>query len=62
MPRFLAGVAACFLFMTGAFLLWQGRGQQPEIAPAPQPRFAAVPAPTTLSPIPQAPTADPNSN
>ena len=60
MPRFFAGVAACFLFMTGAFLLWQGRAQQPEMAPAPQPRFAAVPS-TTLSAIPQAPFADPKS-
>lgn len=61
MPRFFAGVAACFLFMTGAFLLWQGRAQQPEMPRAPQPRFAAVPAPTTLSAIPQAPSADPKS-
>ena len=61
MPRFFAGVAACFLFMTGAFLLWQGRAQQPQTPSAPQPRFAAVPTPTTLSPIPHAPIADAKS-
>lgn len=37
MARFLAGAAACFLLMTGAFLLWQGRAQGPEgtLPPAP---------------------------
>lgn len=29
MMRFFAGVAACFLMMTGAFLLWQGKAQEP---------------------------------
>ena len=33
MPRFFAGVASCFLLLTGAFLLWQGRAQQPNLAP-----------------------------
>jgi hypothetical protein len=28
MARFLAGAAACFLLLTGAFLLWQGHAQQ----------------------------------
>jgi hypothetical protein len=60
MPRFFAGVASCFLLVTGAFLLWQGRAQQPELA-APPPRLAAAPAPMTLSPIPNAPSADPKS-
>ena len=60
MPRFFAGVASCFLLLTGAFLLWQGRAQQPTLA-APPPRLAAATSPMTLSPIPQAPSADPKS-
>src|SRR5437764_836454 len=32
MLRYLAGVASCFLLMTGAFLLWQSRAER---APAP---------------------------
>ena len=28
MLRFLAGAAACFLLMTGAFLLWQSRAER----------------------------------
>jgi hypothetical protein len=41
MARFLAGAAACFLLLTGAFLLWQSRAQQsPRLPSAPQPRSA----------------------
>lgn len=60
MPRFLAGVAACFLLLTGAFLFWQGRAQQLSIPAAPDPRFIGN-SPQTLSPIPAAPAADPKS-
>ena len=60
MTRFFAGVVSCFLLVTGAFLMWQGRAQQPSLA-APPPRLAAAPSPMTLSPIPQAPSADPKS-
>ena len=60
MTRFFAGVVSCFLLVTGAFLMWQGRAQQPSLA-APPPRLAATPSPMTLSPIPQAPSADPKS-
>lgn len=35
MWRFLAGASACFLFMTGAFLLWQGRAQDRPVLPPP---------------------------
>jgi hypothetical protein len=43
MARFLAGAAACFLLMTGAFLLWQSHAQQgPSLPPAP-PARSAVP-------------------
>ena len=41
MARFLAGAAACFLLLTGAFLLWQSRAQQgPGLPAAPQARSA----------------------
>jgi len=42
MARFLAGAAACFLLLTGAFLLWQSRAQQgPGLPAAPQARSAS---------------------
>jgi hypothetical protein len=34
MARFLAGAAACFLLLTGAFLLWQSHAQQGSGLPA----------------------------
>ena len=41
MARFLAGAAACFLFLTGAFLFWQSRAEDaPLLPPAPSPRSA----------------------
>ena len=43
MVRFLAGAAACFLLLTGAFLLWQSRAQGPTLPNAPVPRLAAGP-------------------
>ena len=61
MLRFLAGAAACFLFMTGAFILWQGRAEESaELPPAPVPRAAS---PTIVVPavLPQAPEATPKS-
>ncbi len=61
MARFLAGVAACLLLVTGAFLLWQGRARSPAPPSAPMPRMAAAPAPMTLSAIPSAPVADAKS-
>ena len=60
MARFFAGVVSCFLLVTGAFLLWQGRAQEPVSPEAPPPRLAAA-APMSLSPIPNAPSADPKS-
>ena len=61
MTRFLAGVASCFLLLTGAFLLWQGRAQSPAFPAAPPPRLASTKPPMTLSAIPNAPAADPKS-
>jgi hypothetical protein len=39
--RFLAGAAACFLLMTGAFLLWQSRAAERPGLPAAPPARAA---------------------
>lgn len=35
MGRFFAGVAACFLMVTGAFFLWQGHASTPQSFTAP---------------------------
>lgn len=59
MVRFLAGAAACFLLVTGAFLMWQSRAEQaPSLPPAPAPRPASLLIPG--APL-QAPEADPKS-
>lgn len=43
MLRFLAGAAACFLFMTGAFLIWQSRAESgPSLPDAPPARAAGL--------------------
>ena len=43
MLRFFAGVAACFLFMTGAFLIWQSRAESgPNLPEAPPARSAGL--------------------
>ena len=61
MARFFAGVAACFLFLTGAFLLWQSPAQQsPALPPAP-PARAAGPSMVTPQARLQAPEASPKS-
>jgi hypothetical protein len=60
MIRFLAGAAACFLLLTGAFLLWQSRAAQvPSFPAAPAPRGAGGPL-MASSPL-RAPEADPKS-
>ena len=61
MTRWLAGIAAILLFVAGAFLALQGHAEESSIPPAPKPRFAAIPGPTTLSAIPAAPEADAKS-
>ena len=59
MVRFLAGAAASFLLLTGAFLLWQSRAEQgPGLPPAPTPRPAGLLSPS--APL-GAPEADPKS-
>jgi hypothetical protein len=43
MLRFLAGAAACFLLMTGAFLIWQSRAANgPNLPDAPPARTASL--------------------
>ena len=60
MARFLAGAAACFLLMTGAFLLWQGRAKEPPLLP-PAPAAAAA-APSMVKPaVLEAPEATPKT-
>ena len=59
MLRFFAGAAACFLFLTGAFLLWQSRASQNSGLPSALPP-AGRPL-INLSAIPEAPSADPKS-
>jgi hypothetical protein len=61
MARFLAGAAACFLLLTGAFLLWQGRAQEAPLLPDAPPPRATVPAMVAPVVVPQAPEATPKS-
>lgn len=58
MSRWLAGIAAVLLLVTGTVLALKGGAEEPAIPPAPQPRLAAA---VPLSPIPNAPEADPKS-
>lgn len=61
MLRFLAGAAACFLLMTGAFLIWQSRAaHQPGLPPAPAPRAYSASMVTAGAPL-EAPEASPKS-
>ena len=57
MARFLAGAAACFLLITGAFLLWQGRAQAPPLLPVAPPAAPCQPSMVVARAIPQAPEA-----
>lgn len=58
MARWLAGIAAALLVITGTVLALRGRSDELQIPSAPQPRLAAA---VPLSPIPNAPEADPKS-
>ena len=62
MGRFLAGIAACLLLVTGGILIWQSKAAGPSLPQAPTARFAAAEEPATgmrLARIPNAPSADP---
>lgn len=54
MIRFLAGAASCFLLLTGAFLLWQGRAEKSPLPPAPPPRPVNMAAYSTNLTAPEA--------
>ena len=58
MARWLAGIAAVLLIIAGGVLALQGRAEAPSLPAAPVPRLAAA---VPLSPIPNAPEADPKS-
>ena len=60
MLRWFAGIAAALLFVAAAVLAFQGDAEGPALPPAPQPRLAAQ-LPGQLSPIGEAPVADPKS-
>ena len=61
MLRFLAGAAACFLLMTGAFLLWQSRAAERPGLPAAPPARAASGFSFGGNGVLQAPEASPKS-
>ena len=61
MLRFLAGAAACFLLMTGAFLLWQSRAAERPGLPAAPPARAASGFSFGGNGVLQAPEASPRS-
>jgi hypothetical protein len=58
MARWLAGIAAVLLIITGGVLAFSSSAEEPLLPPAPEPRMAAA---VPLSPIPSAPEADPKS-
>jgi hypothetical protein len=58
--RFLAGAAACFLLLTGAFLFWQSRAAQAPFLPEAPPARTATPSLIAPSPLPEPPEATPN--
>ena len=65
MGRILAGIACFLLLVAGTTLMWRGQAHELATPNAPVPRFAAAvdstSRPLTLSPIGQAPSADPLS-
>jgi EF hand domain-containing protein len=59
--RFFAGAAACFLLMTGAFLIWQSHAAQgPDLPSAPAPRAFGASMLSAGQPL-VAPEASPQS-
>ena len=61
MLRFLAGAAACFLMMTGAFLIWQSRAQTTTSLPPQPQRLDGAPSMSTASGPLRAPESTPKS-
>ena len=60
MARWLAGIAAVLLLITGGVLAFRGDGKAPSLPAAPRPRLASATA-VPLSAIPNPPEADPKS-
>ena len=61
MLRFLAGAAAAFLLLTGAFLIWQSHAEQRPVLPAaPAPRAYSASILSGAQPL-EAPEATPQS-
>ena len=60
MWRYLAGAAACFLLLTGTFLIWQSNAQEAPGLPAPPPSDAAEVVEAAPSEM-RAPEASPKS-
>ena len=60
MVRWLAGAAAFLLVIIGGVVALQGRAEEPELPAAPVPRMASA-TPLALSPIADAPRADPKN-
>lgn len=61
MARFLAGAAATFLLLSGAFLIWQGRASEPDVLKAASSPSARAATARSLTAIPEAPSADPKN-
>jgi hypothetical protein len=57
MVRFLAGAAASLLFVTGGFLLWQGRAGDASVLPNAPATRSGSPSMLVSSVVPQAPEA-----
>lgn len=60
MLRWIAGIAAALLFVVGTVLAFQSSSDGPALPSAPEPRLA-VQLPGQLSPIAEAPVADPKA-
>lgn len=60
MARFLAGAAACFLLLTGAFLFWQSRAEEAPLLPSP-PTARTASAGFLSTKLPTPPEATPKS-
>ena len=58
MTRWVAGIAAILLLVFGGILAFSSSAEEPSVPSAPRPRLAAA---VPLSPIPNAPEADPKS-
>jgi hypothetical protein len=60
LARFLAGAAACFLLLTGAFLFWQSRAEEAPLLPSP-PTARTASAGFLSTKLPAPPEATPKS-